>query len=893
MVYSTQATVEKFTQLKTHFQYDATSVTVNATILLAENNFLNDLTTTTVSAQNIVDEMGDTVGTPAALTLVNVESLIDNAVSYINSQTGIGMAYMAGSAGSKTCTCSKTQADILKALAKIYTRGLKKTGSVSGSIGSFSFNSSASDPNQKVLEDIVKAGLPRLQTLGLVNTEYHIDNAIYYINLNSGSSITALSGTAGSKTTTMTGSEAALVKLLASNLLKASLSRGAPQGITPVNLLSEPANASLNAMITAGIGQLRIMAANEGVTFDWAAFVAQQQTTADNLIDSYCGVPSGFFVAGGYGVTNEYHDGGEIQRSGDSTDPTSVICKMFLHPVISVTTFSEETTTGVWTARAENTDFIVVPEGVRFILSASVPNASKYRNVKVTYTAGYSAIPTAVATVSARLAAALIEAIAQGKPGTEVFTAELKAELEQYVMKPRFSSTWALTAGNIPTDTRFINDFDYIIYLNGVNYEAINGVTGTVSYGGAADVGGVDGADAAAVIQAAMDALTPDVNSGGTVVLCADTDYGAVGDACNLTVPYNINLVGLDQRSTIIYGTISFDAVKYPRFAAPSRIEHMTVAAKTAVQNYGFNYSGDVQAVTVNDVHAGGVLADFYLNGTDMFKCVWQNISTDYGGTYGWYVTGFIDDCTFDNILSGDQDYCFYMTINGVMSLSKMTRFTTARPNVQGFCCLGAVYGCTFLTCTFGDLFDCSDTDVMEFNASGALSAMASRNNTFVNCLFNCFQTAGGTLHIAKYKATAFRDCCINENLQIDADCDTLTFDNIDDLGQGLTITDGAADTTFRGPQFEFDFYVTMNTAAASGFQLIPVPATYDNKAFYSITFTPLESPAAGTQHITKYGIALAYQTRKTPINTASFAYLYQDDATAREVIMLVHLNAV
>ena len=48
----------------------------------------------------------------------------------------------------------------------------------------------------------------------------------------------------------------------------------------------------------------------------------------------------------------------------------------------------------------------------------------------------------------------------------------------------------------------------YIIRKNGANYEALNGSTGKISYGSASDAGGVDGASATAVAQAAITATT-------------------------------------------------------------------------------------------------------------------------------------------------------------------------------------------------------------------------------------------------------------------------------------------------------------------------------------------------------------------------------------------------
>jgi len=64
-------------------------------------------------------------------------------------------------------------------------------------------------------------------------------------------------------------------------------------------------------------------------------------------------------------------------------------------------------------------------------------------------------------------------------------------------------------------DHAFEKPVAYIIRKNGSDYEAINGSTGKIDYGGSDDVGEVDGADDEAVCQAVNDILT----SGGTVIL--------------------------------------------------------------------------------------------------------------------------------------------------------------------------------------------------------------------------------------------------------------------------------------------------------------------------------------------------------------------------------------
>jgi len=61
----------------------------------------------------------------------------------------------------------------------------------------------------------------------------------------------------------------------------------------------------------------------------------------------------------------------------------------------------------------------------------------------------------------------------------------------------------------------------YAIFNDGVDTFAQNGITGTIDYGGPDDAGIVDGADAAAVVQAAINALP----FGGLIIICSPLTF--------------------------------------------------------------------------------------------------------------------------------------------------------------------------------------------------------------------------------------------------------------------------------------------------------------------------------------------------------------------------------
>ena len=298
MGYSSQSQVEFFSQAKNRFTYDASSATL--------------------TAQNLVDTNGQTVGIPAILTLINLEKVIDEAVYHVNNMTGSSIAVMSGSAGSKTLTCTRSERDTVRLYASLGLRVMLKTGSTNVAIGGLSVNTVTNDSGFAIQLEEAKTSLIALKTAQMFND----------------------------------------------------------------------------------------------VTFNYGSAVAKYIVVADSTVDAYCGVPSGFFAAGGYTVIDEYHDGVELQRSTNLTDNRAIILKTKLSPILSVSSFSEEVTTASWTLRTENTDFIIVKDGLRFL--QNIP-AAGYRNLKITYTAGYAAVPAAVANASAVLAAELMNSVIMGQ----------------------------------------------------------------------------------------------------------------------------------------------------------------------------------------------------------------------------------------------------------------------------------------------------------------------------------------------------------------------------------------------------------------------------------------------------------------------------------------------
>jgi hypothetical protein len=262
--------------------------------------------------------------------------------------------------------------------------------------------------------------------ISLVVMEQLIDNAVNYINGIAGTSIANMVGVAGAKTCTCTKTEAVTVKtraaLNARVYLKTGSASSSLSGMSYNTVTNDSTYTLLFDQDLKATANLKTAMAFKDVSFNYINAVTKYIAVADGMIDAYCGVPSGFFTAAGYGVTDEYHDSVELQRStlsvpystnyiSSNTQNRSYILKTRLHPVLNVASFSEETSIGAWTTRTENTDFIVVKDGVRFL--QNVPVAG-YRNIKISYTSGYTAVPAAVANVSARLAAQIMDSVVTG-----------------------------------------------------------------------------------------------------------------------------------------------------------------------------------------------------------------------------------------------------------------------------------------------------------------------------------------------------------------------------------------------------------------------------------------------------------------------------------------------
>lgn len=92
------------------------------------------------------------------------------------------------------------------------------------------------------------------------NLEYLIDNTINWVNLMAGTSIDNMTGTAESKTVTVTSNQAAVLKFLIPLVLRAYLDRGpsASVGNTSISIVAvDPQTGQLRPMYKMALQMLR------------------------------------------------------------------------------------------------------------------------------------------------------------------------------------------------------------------------------------------------------------------------------------------------------------------------------------------------------------------------------------------------------------------------------------------------------------------------------------------------------------------------------------------------------------------------------------------------------------------------------------------------------------
>lgn len=109
----------------------------------------------TFTAQNVLDENAYTI---VDCSLANVERLVNNAIHYVELETGLSLSDMA----TQTVTLTDAQEVVVKVLAGLMIQARKDKGST-GSVGAVNVQNILSSPRYALKSKIVDMGINRLR----------------------------------------------------------------------------------------------------------------------------------------------------------------------------------------------------------------------------------------------------------------------------------------------------------------------------------------------------------------------------------------------------------------------------------------------------------------------------------------------------------------------------------------------------------------------------------------------------------------------------------------------------------------------------------------------------------------------------------------------------------
>jgi len=125
------------------------------------------MTTISNIAQRILDENGLALTDFKNLTLTHLEYKIDDAIDYVNLQTGLTIADLSGTAESKSITGTAGQILAVKWLTNLMLKAYKEKGSQVG-LGGLSVSYIVNDPDYKVSMLVIEKAIERLKELPIV-----------------------------------------------------------------------------------------------------------------------------------------------------------------------------------------------------------------------------------------------------------------------------------------------------------------------------------------------------------------------------------------------------------------------------------------------------------------------------------------------------------------------------------------------------------------------------------------------------------------------------------------------------------------------------------------------------------------------------------------------------
>lgn len=112
-----------------------------------------------ITAQQILDENGWLV---TDIAIVNLEYLIDNAINYINLETGLSMSNLTGVTPNMAVTLTSAQEVVVKMLSALLVRAYLDKGP-NVAVQSINVTSIISDPHYRIFMKLINKGIKRLR----------------------------------------------------------------------------------------------------------------------------------------------------------------------------------------------------------------------------------------------------------------------------------------------------------------------------------------------------------------------------------------------------------------------------------------------------------------------------------------------------------------------------------------------------------------------------------------------------------------------------------------------------------------------------------------------------------------------------------------------------------
>lgn len=111
-------------------------------------------------AQRVLDE---TDYTADDMTLTKLELCIDTCIDYVNLETGASIAYLSGTADTKSLTCDRKYMPVIKLLAALMIRASQDRGP-EPELEGVSMRTVVADPQYKLFMQIIERSLKQCRT---------------------------------------------------------------------------------------------------------------------------------------------------------------------------------------------------------------------------------------------------------------------------------------------------------------------------------------------------------------------------------------------------------------------------------------------------------------------------------------------------------------------------------------------------------------------------------------------------------------------------------------------------------------------------------------------------------------------------------------------------------